>query len=392
MKRLLLIGLDGAMLSFIKKFSEDGKLPCFRRLMEEGSFAEALPAMPTDTPTNWTTIATGAWTGTHGITGFSAHLPGEPLDKSYPTMGTKMCKAEFLWDVAEKADKTCILLYYPISWPPTIKKGIVIDGAGPAGMGEFRLSPETQFATKTSIETRNWYGSSPISVSPSKAKDWTNLPKSFSTPLEMVVSISSGVLISWTAEGPVIVGESESVTKGTYHAVVLDRSKKGYDRVLICREKDASKPVASLNVGEWSDWIFESFEEPKETVKGYFKFKLAELSSNAEKLILHRTEVFKGEGWAYPKQVSEELVKNVGPFIPSIECRARFDSATNFEQARYQADYLVKAAEYLTKNYQWDLFITQVHIQDWLNHRWLSYMCEKSSTYDPEKAKHAWSE
>jgi len=70
------LGFDGAILSLVDKFLE--ALPHFKRLFESGCSSWAVPSASVDTPTNWTTIATGAWAGTHGIV--NTHLPGEPFE------------------------------------------------------------------------------------------------------------------------------------------------------------------------------------------------------------------------------------------------------------------------------------------------------------------------
>jgi predicted AlkP superfamily phosphohydrolase/phosphomutase len=90
---------------------------------------ELLPSPPCDTPTNWTTIATGAWTGTHGSTGFNIRLPG--TSHSAPagcSFDTRSCGAEYLWDVTERAGGRCLLYDYPSSRPSTLKHGIVLGG------------------------------------------------------------------------------------------------------------------------------------------------------------------------------------------------------------------------------------------------------------------------
>ena len=44
-------------------------MPNLLRLKRRGVFIKVLPVLPTHTPTSWITISTGAWLGTHGITG-----------------------------------------------------------------------------------------------------------------------------------------------------------------------------------------------------------------------------------------------------------------------------------------------------------------------------------
>ncbi len=75
-KRAVIFGIDGGHPELIQKFIKEGKLPNFEKVMKEGVFKEALEPFPTITPPNWTTITTGAWPGTHGITDF--FLPHNP--------------------------------------------------------------------------------------------------------------------------------------------------------------------------------------------------------------------------------------------------------------------------------------------------------------------------
>jgi predicted AlkP superfamily phosphohydrolase/phosphomutase len=124
--RLILIGLDGLNAEMVSKLASEGKLPTMAGLLERGAFAAALSAPPLDTPTNWTGISTGAWPGTHGITSFGIHLPGRDLCE--PLVGgfnTGLCRAEFLWEAAERAGKVPFIFDYPVSWPPTVRKGVV---------------------------------------------------------------------------------------------------------------------------------------------------------------------------------------------------------------------------------------------------------------------------
>lgn len=125
-ERLILIGLDGLNAEMVAKVASEGKLPHMAKLMGAGVFAKALSAPPLDTPTNWTGIATGAWPGTHGITSFGIHMPTRDLnDPLIGAFNTNLCRAEFLWDVAERMGKVPFIFDYPDSWPPTIRKGIV---------------------------------------------------------------------------------------------------------------------------------------------------------------------------------------------------------------------------------------------------------------------------
>ncbi|MCD6095591.1 MAG: alkaline phosphatase family protein, partial [Thermoprotei archaeon] len=111
-EKLILIGIDSLILDFTERFIKEGLMPNIKRLMENGSYGYALPSMPTFTPPNWTTIATGADPSIHGIKGW--------------VFDSRACKVEFLWTVAARAGKKVVLLRYPCGYPATHPNVIAI--------------------------------------------------------------------------------------------------------------------------------------------------------------------------------------------------------------------------------------------------------------------------
>ena len=407
-KKVIMIGLDGAIYDFVEKFSSEGKLPNLTKLVKNGAFGRLLPVPPCDTPTNWTSLSTGAWTGTHGITGFNVHLPGEPLDKVHSSCDSRLCMAEHIWDVAERLGKKSIILNWPVSWPPTIKKGVVIAGTGPADP-LWRLDYASTYATDA-LKGEN-------KVNFVKAGNWKNTPKSHSPLLEATIPIiTADKIVRWTESG-LEVEEVPSKERGRkspiYKVLVVDSKGKGYNTVIISKERDASKSIAVLKPGEWSDWINEAFSirvplvyhgaevtltkatktEPE--YRGVFRFKLVEFSPNAKKFTLYRTDIFTAKGWAYPEEVAKELEQNVGLYTDSLEIVPRIAIERDLwqiwhEQVRFQADWFVRAAEFLTKRYDWDLLFLQIHVQDTINHELLYKIFEGSPTYNKKEADEGW--
>ncbi len=118
-QKALLIGLDCAVPGRWRKYAEAGLLPVGQRLLADGCFvATCLPAMPTLTTTNWATIATGAWPGTHGITDFNPYRPGDGADDSLQGFDARDVQAEFVWEAAVRAGLDSIVVNWPGSWPP----------------------------------------------------------------------------------------------------------------------------------------------------------------------------------------------------------------------------------------------------------------------------------
>ena len=128
-KKLILIGIDQAIPYLINKFINQEVIPNIASLCNNGVLTEAYSCAPCDTPTNWTTIATGAKTATHGATSFYMHLQSEPLDVGARlrsrTQLSRYCQAEFIWDVAEKRNLVPFIINYPSGWPGNLRKGVI---------------------------------------------------------------------------------------------------------------------------------------------------------------------------------------------------------------------------------------------------------------------------
>ena len=105
--KVFVIGLDGMDPSLTKKYMDQGKMPHVKKLVEAGACREDLVMLgghPTVTPPMWTTLATGANPGTHGITCFWNQDP-DNLDTIIYNLDSRMCKAEQLWNVTAEAGK-----------------------------------------------------------------------------------------------------------------------------------------------------------------------------------------------------------------------------------------------------------------------------------------------
>lgn len=122
-EKFLLLGIDGFEPSLAKKFMDAGEMPALKTFLEKGSAREdlvLLGAMPTVTPPLWTTLATGAYPNTHGITCFFGQHP-DHLDEIVYNLDSRRSKAEPLWNVmAEDGEMKTLVWHWPgSSWPPT---------------------------------------------------------------------------------------------------------------------------------------------------------------------------------------------------------------------------------------------------------------------------------
>jgi len=400
-KRAIILGLDGGHPELIQKFVKEGKLPNFERMLKEGVFKEALEPFPTITPPNWTTIGTGAWPGTHGITDF--FLPNredEPLDKINFGFNTRESSAEYVWQAAERAGKKPILIKWEVSWPPN-HNGIQIEGCGPGLVNLHELGPVRLHTLEPLPMT------SQVSLQPAGG-EWKGLQPSWET-LEGKISMF-------------LHGGGEKV----YDIAVIKSGRAGYDKVLVCKDKDAAQPVAEVKPGQWSDWVLDEFElvpdeervkartadmarlkkyrqkerhdyqasttaaakaeglalyQPKPVEKGTFRFKLINLAADAGELELISTQIWPIVGYTQPLELGEELYEKIGPFFTNPARDALhygwMDEGTFFELMDYQHQWLTKASKYLATTKEWDLLFVETHCTDYLSHFYLNY-------YQPE--------
>ena len=75
-KKVIVIGFDGMDPKILSRLMEEGKLPNFKKLAEEGDFKELGTSMPPQSPVAWSDFITGMNPGGHGIFDFIHREPG----------------------------------------------------------------------------------------------------------------------------------------------------------------------------------------------------------------------------------------------------------------------------------------------------------------------------
>jgi predicted AlkP superfamily phosphohydrolase/phosphomutase len=159
-EKLIVLGIDGMDPLFTKYLLDKGELPAVQKLIDAGSCREdlvLLGGMPTITPPMWTTLSTGAWASTHGITGFW-NVDAEDRSKLVYGLDSTLCKAEQVWNgIAEAGYKTLVWHWPGSSWPPTSDNPnlAVVDGAQPGfvGFGTGMRDDEVMVTASPEIET-----------------------------------------------------------------------------------------------------------------------------------------------------------------------------------------------------------------------------------------------
>lgn len=121
--RLLIIGWDAADWHLLDPLMSAGKMPNFRRLVEQGVRAEIKTLEPTLSPLLWTSIATGKTPDKHGILSFVEPNPsGEGLRISSST--TRKTKA--LWNMLSQSGMRVHALGWYASHPAEQVAGVCV--------------------------------------------------------------------------------------------------------------------------------------------------------------------------------------------------------------------------------------------------------------------------
>jgi len=123
--RIVIIGLDAAVMSLLGPWVEQGDLPNLAALMAQGVSGELESVMPPLTPAAWTSFMTGKNPGKHGIYNFMEHAP-DGYGMIY-TNGSNR-RAETIWSMANRAGYTVGVMNTPFTYPPEKLNGFQISG------------------------------------------------------------------------------------------------------------------------------------------------------------------------------------------------------------------------------------------------------------------------
>lgn len=138
--RTLIIGFDSFDPKLFESFSVQGKLPNLRRLADSGGYSPFRVCSPPQTEVSWTSIATGADPGSHGIFDFVHRNPANyaPYVSILPThsgpFGTQFIppyKARTFFEEAVDQGYPATVLWWPAMFPARPESPVrVLPGLG----------------------------------------------------------------------------------------------------------------------------------------------------------------------------------------------------------------------------------------------------------------------
>ena len=373
-RRVVMIGLDAMVPTLMERFLAEGVLPNLQRLVCGGCFSRIRSVIPAQTPANWTTLATGATPGTHGVVQWGTHIAGEAVWEMHnaDAFSSGVCQAEYLWEALARQGERSVVFNYA-GYPPTTDSATFIDWLYQPSRSYFDLAAPTVYHNRPDMNTTD-----PIALVPSRG--WGEAPESGVPPLEFSFQVA-----------PATPGLGPS-----YCALVWG-SGEIYDTVTIAPARDARQAVATLAVGEWSDWVLEGFEAAQEwQEEGAFRFKLIDLSPDGMSLQLYRSDAFPAGGsFCSDSELGRRLVSKLGPYVHSglsvmLHLRGELDWSTVAQVMADEAAWWSRAAQDAVESADARLLILHWHILDAVEHSLMGLIDPTGPAYDPALAGERW--
>ncbi|MDA7657809.1 alkaline phosphatase family protein [Verrucomicrobia bacterium] len=150
-KKVVVLGVDGMDPKLLRTFIDQGRLPNFKALIEEGDFRPLQTTMPPQSPVAWSTFITGMDPGGHGIFDFihvnqaqmspfssmaEADGGGSSVDIgswSFPTSGGDvrlLRKGATFWQMLGDQGVRSTIYRMPVNFPPVKAPGKALSGMG----------------------------------------------------------------------------------------------------------------------------------------------------------------------------------------------------------------------------------------------------------------------
>jgi len=143
-QKVFLLGVDGCDPNLLRQYMDEGILPNYQRLAEQGSFLPCRTSMPPQSPVAWSNVITGLDPGGHGIFDFIHRRPGSYLpflstSESKPAQNTvelfgytlevpfystpasteNLRRGTAFWDYVVEAGFPATIFKMPANYPPS---------------------------------------------------------------------------------------------------------------------------------------------------------------------------------------------------------------------------------------------------------------------------------
>lgn len=150
-RKVIILGIDGMDPNLLQGFVDEGVLPNFKKLIDEGDFTRLQTTNPPLSPTAWATFITGLDPGGHGVFDFvhrdpdtlipelsmaRTSPPGRKIEVGsfvFPLEGGKvelLRRGRAFWSILEERGVPTVISQMPANFPPEETPGKSISGMG----------------------------------------------------------------------------------------------------------------------------------------------------------------------------------------------------------------------------------------------------------------------
>ena len=423
-EKVLVIGIDGMDPRLTKYHMEQGYMPNLEKLLAAGAAREdlvLLGAHPTITPPMWTTLATGAYPMTHGITDFWRQDPDHLGLRNY-ALDARLCKAEQMWNVTAEAGKKTFVLHWPgSSWPPSSNSEnlYVIDGTNPEGICMSTGEIEHSFLVygdvtyQTTTVTREEEGNfqmctvSDLDLDESasdEAKSGEYEPNAADSVASAIRQEIGDIRIS-----PIPIGSSQTIVRFANSispikdaekwgfdvpadakemtvlfsgglvrrpALILKNEDGIYDTVKIYKSKKAENLVVAVKNGEFAkDVVDEAIKNDKQyTVTRNMKvLEMAEDGSRVRMWFSAAIDI-NNDNVFHPVSLHKELLENVGNPMPVANLGSGTKEMVECMQENWMRTmrWWADAIHYMIEKHDVEVVFSQIHNDDAEKHNMIS--------------------
>lgn len=428
--KVLVLGIDGMDPRLTEKYVAEGVMPNTKRFIERGASGKGLillGAHPTITPPMWTTLATGAYPSTHGITDFWVQ-DGNNLDTIAYGLDSRLCKAEQMWNVLAESGKKTLVWHWPgSSWPPTSdsKNLNVVDGTQPEGVNCGTAEVEKDFILVADLKTEGvMYKAKAVAGShiPCTIDDLEKEDEKASTG-KTGDSIAVGAKPSTTIilspdEGQGTMGKmpydvvlspikpahgwldtpedaleiTVLFSKGTIRRVgLIVKNKDGiYDTVKLYKNKKSEEPLAVLPKGEFVKNIYDEAirdDVHYDVARNMRVLDLAEDGSHLKLWVSTAINLNEDTLW-HPKMLYKKVLDNCGPAVSGCMLGG-YDEQLLKEcmvpQWGAQGEWVANSLNYLIDNEGYEAVFSHYHNVDLQGHMIVKFMKHKDDDMLPER-------
>jgi predicted AlkP superfamily phosphohydrolase/phosphomutase len=120
--RVYVIGLDGATWDILDPLIEQGKLPVFKKLKENGAWSRLRTFEPTLSDVIWTSVATGKSMLKHGIVDWF-YVNKEKIQVPY---SSSKKRTPSIWEMLDEKGRQSVVLGWFITDPPDAINGVMV--------------------------------------------------------------------------------------------------------------------------------------------------------------------------------------------------------------------------------------------------------------------------